>query len=147
MKEYIWRTGFSYKLDANEVGKELEKLDEITPKNVVDLARDEKNMLHDIFEWDDTIAAEKYRTAQASKLITNLQIKVISKDDEKPKKIAAFVTMKRQTFYEPIETIIKDTSRYALLLEKAYRELNNIKSRYEELSEIQELLKDIPEVE
>ena len=147
MKEYSWRTdSIHYSLDANDVGHELEKLDELTPKNVVDLARSKDNLLHKIFEWDDTIAGEKYRKIQAGRLITNLQIKVISDNEEKPKKVRAFVTLKRKSVYEPIETIVKNTDRYALLLDRAYRELNSIKIKYNELIEIQDLLSDIPEV-
>ena len=146
MKEYSWKTGrIPYSLDANDVGHELEKLDELTPANVVELARSEDNILHKIFEWDDTIAAEKYRQVQAGRLITNLQINVIKDDKEEPIQVRAFVTLQRETVYEPIETIVKDTDRYAILLDKAYRELNSIKHKYEELNEIQELLADIPD--
>lgn len=146
-KEYSWKVGrVPYSLDANEVGKELEKLDELTPANVVNLARDENNILHSIFEWDDTIAAEKWRKTQASRLITNLQINIIKDDEEKPKQVRAFVTLEKNTTYEPIEKVVSDTDKYAMLLDNAYRELNYIKLKYDTLTEIQELLADIPEV-
>jgi hypothetical protein len=49
VKEYSWKIGgFTYSQDANEVGKELEQLDELTPTNVVNLARNEDSVLHDI---------------------------------------------------------------------------------------------------
>lgn len=145
MKEYSWHIGYSYTQDPNEVGKELEKLGEnLTPENVVELARNEDSVLHNMFEWDDSIAAEKYRKAQATRIIVNLQVNVIA-DDEKPRQVRAFVTTEKNTKFEPIEKIISDTDKYALLLEKAYKELSSIKHKYETLTEIQELLKDIPE--
>ena len=145
MKEYSWTTGgFNYKQDPNEVGKELEKLgDELTPKNVVNLARNENSILHEMFEWDDTVAAEQYRKQQANLIIQNLKITVIA-DDNTERKVKAFVTVKRNTVFEPIEKVVKDVDKYSLLLDKAYKELNGIKIKYRELQEIQDLLSDIP---
>lgn len=145
MKEYSWTTGgFNYKQDPNEVGKELEKLgDELTPKNIVNLARNENSILHEMFEWDDTVAAEQYRKQQANLIIQNLKITVIA-DDNTERKVKAFVTVKRNTVFEPIEKVVKDVDKYSLLLDKAYKELNGIKIKYRELQEIQDLLSDIP---
>ena len=146
MKQYSWNTGFNYSVDANDVGKEFEKLgDNLTPETVVNVARDKNNVMHSMFEWDNEIAGEKYRKHQAALMICNLKVEII-KDDKSTKKIRAFVTSARNTNYQPIEKVISDTDRYQLLLDKAYRELNAIKLRYETLSEIQELLADIPEV-
>ena len=146
MKQYSWRVGgWNYKQDPNEVGKELEKLGEnLTAEGVVNLARNEDSILHEMFEWDDSVAAEKYRNQQARQIITSIQVNVIA-DEERPKQVRAFVTTKKDTFYEPIEKVVKDTDKYALLLERAYKELNAIKLKYSTLIEIQELLKDIPE--
>jgi len=147
MKEYSWNvTGFYNKFDANEVGKELEKIKDLTPENVVDVARDENNVMHDMFEWDDSIAGEKYRKQQASHIISNIHVKIIAED--KPNKLVrAFVTTKKNSGFKPIEKIVKDVDQYALLLDKAYRELNYIKIKYENLKEIQELLENIPQLD
>lgn len=146
MKEYSWKIGgFAYKEDPNEVGKELESLgDNLTPENVVDKARNEDNVLHGMFEWDDSIAGENYRKIQATRIINNIQVNIIA-DDGQTKQIRAFVTVQKNTKFEPIEKVVNDTDKYALLLEKAYKELNSIKLKYSTLIEIQELLKDIPE--
>lgn len=145
MKQYSWKVGgFAYKQDANAVGQELEKLgDNITAEGVINLARNENSILHEMFEWDDTVAAEKYRNQQARWIITNIQVNIIA-DEERPRQVRAFVTTRKDTFYEPIEKVVKDTDKYALLLERAYKELNAIKLKYSTLIEIQELLKDIP---
>ena len=146
MKEYSWNvTGF-YKQDANEVGKKKKKIEVLIPENVVNVARDENNILHDMFEWDDSIAGEKYRKQQASKIIANISVKVIAED--KPNKLVrAFVTTKKNSGFKPIEKVVKDVDQYALLLDKAYRELNYIKIKYENLKEIQELLENIPKLD
>ena len=96
-----------------------------------------------MFEWDDTVAAEQYRKQQANLIIQNLKITVIA-DDNTERKVKAFVTVKRNTVFEPIEKVVKDVDKYSLLLDKAYKELNGIKIKYRELQEIQDLLSDIP---
>ena len=97
-----------------------------------------------MFEWDDSIAGENYRKIQASNIINSIQVNIIT-DDDQTKQVRAFVTIQKNTKFEPIEKVVNDTDKYALLLEKAYKELSGIKRKYETLTEIQELLKDIPE--
>lgn len=151
IKEYSWNiTGFFAKADANKIGVELEKIEEnseLTPETVVDYARTHTNSeLYKCFEWDDGIAAEKYRRHQASCVITNIKVEIIKENKKKTNKpIRAFVQTARLQNYEPIEAIIKDVDKYQILLEKAYKELNGVKNKYTELTEIQDLLKDIPE--
>ena len=41
----------------------------ITPQMLVEAAEDVTNVLHSCFEWDDTVAAEKYRIGQATQMI------------------------------------------------------------------------------
>ena len=145
MKEYSWSVGGFFKEDANVVGKELEKLgDNITIDGVLEIARDSNNVIHNMFEWDDKVAGEMYRRTQANIIICSLRGKVVMEDEEE-KVVRAFVTTKRSSAYLPIEKIVKDTDRYALLLDKAYRELSILKKKYSTLTEIQDLLKDIPE--
>lgn len=145
-KEYSWTISGVFKADANAVGKELEKLgDNVTPDSVLEVAKDENNVMHDMFEWDDSIAGQKYRLSQARHIIANIRVNIISDDSEK-RPVRAFVSIKRNAVFEPIEKVVKDTDRYSILLNSAYRELTQIKYRYDTLSEIQDLLKDIPEV-
>jgi hypothetical protein len=153
MKKYSWKIDF-FQTDANKVGKELEKIEQngdLNTEAIVEYARNPKTTLNKMFEWDNTIAGEKYRIIQASRIITNIQVDYIGKDedgDEKPKQVRAFVktTKKTKESYQNIEAVVSDAGKYAMLLEKAYKELNGTKNRYKELEEIQELLKDIPEI-
>ena len=54
----------------------------LTPDRVVDAARDEQNPLHGEFEWDDSIAAQRWRTYQARLLIGAVPL-VITETDER----------------------------------------------------------------
>ena len=150
IKEYSWKVKGFISADPNKVGKELEIIeqnDELNPQAVVDYARTHTDSeLYNVFDWNDSSAAEKYRRHIASNVITSIRVEII-KDEQKRtnKPIKAFVQTARYQNYEPIEVVVQDTDKYQLLLEKAYKELNGVKDRYAELNEIQELLKDIPE--
>ena len=150
IKEYSWATKGFIKGDANKIGKELEIIEqasELNPQAVVDYARmHTESELYNVFDWDDTTASEKWRRHQAGIVITSIRVEIVKDNEKKTNRpIKAFVHTRKLENYEPIEVVIQDTDKYQLLLEKAYKELNGVKDRYTELSEIQELLKDIPE--
>lgn len=65
-----WKIKGIYKADAQKVADEIGEKS-ITPQEVLEKARDENSELHKCFEWDNDIAAEKYRLEQARKIIIN----------------------------------------------------------------------------
>jgi hypothetical protein len=76
---YEWKVNGIYKTDANVAGKVLEELNNtigLTNENLVNASRPEDAPLHNEFEWDDTIAAEKYRNVQAGKMINLLAVRI-----------------------------------------------------------------------
>ncbi len=150
-KEYSWSVGWSYG-DATKIGQELEtigSLSDLTAENVVEYARNHTNSeLHSAFEWDDAKAGEMWRKKQASGILTSIRVKIIDDDDDAKniKPVRAFVQTIEPKKYDPIEVVVQDINKYQVLLEKAYKELNRTKEKYADLSEIQELLKDLPEM-
>lgn len=141
-KQYSWHTGVGYtsKMDANKVGKELEQLGEdITASGVVALARKKSSEMHDYFEWDDSIAGEKYREDQARKLIALLKVTYV-KGKKETAPVRAYVNVKRNEGYSQIEKVVQNVDAYQMLLDRAYSELLVIKNKYTELEEIQERL-------
>jgi hypothetical protein len=66
-----------------EVINEIESVKKecgLTPENLLEKAKHKKNPLHDLFEWNDSLAAHRYRLQQARVLIN--EIKVIIEDKE-----------------------------------------------------------------
>lgn len=49
----------------------------LRPTDVVGAARDPKSVLHGEFEWDDTVAAERFRIDQARTLISSVSVTVV----------------------------------------------------------------------
>lgn len=145
MKKYSWEVGtisseILAKMDAEKVGKELEKLGgDVTASAVVELAKSKKSEMHDYFEWDNEIAGQKYREKQARDLIRNIKVTFV-KDEKETEPVRAYVNIKRCNGYSKIEEVVNDVDAYQMLLDKAYEELRTIKRRYTELKEIQEKL-------
>lgn len=150
-KEYSWNTGWTGG-NAQKVGQELEiieKATDLTAVNVVEYARTHTDSeLYSILEWDNDVAGELWRRKQASQIITNIRVQIIEDDDtpKNAKPIRAYVQTTEARTYDPIEVVVKDPDKYQVMLEKAYRELNRTKDKYADLSEIQELLADVPDL-
>lgn len=150
-KQYSWNTGWTGG-NAQKVGQELEIIEQatdLTAENVVNYARTHTDSeIYSILEWDNDVAGELWRRKQASQIITNIRVQIIEDDDEpkNAKPIRAYVQTTEPKTYDPIEVVVKDQNKYQVMLEKAYRELNRTKEKYADLSEIQELLADVPDL-
>ena len=60
-----WKIEGIFKANAQKCYEEISKLNRITPEDILNQAKDINSELHKCFEWDDTIAANKYRLQQA----------------------------------------------------------------------------------
>ena len=140
MEVITW--AFPHKGDAEKCYRECQTLSEITPENVLDLARDENTELHKCFEFDDTIAGEKYRLIQARDIIRHFVIKY-KNDGGEEQKIRTFQITTATNHYEPTRVIMKNPNEYAALLSRAKEELRNIKRRYKTLAELEEVFEAI----
>lgn len=137
-----WKIDGFYKADAEKVALEIESIgDNFSLSDVVDRAKDENSEMHDCFEWNDTIAGQKYRESQAANIIRLL---VIEKDDGERKEktnIRFFVsTGNRDNKYTQTKRIVVIQDEYEKLLERALAELRAFKAKYSSLSELEEIL-------
>lgn len=80
------------------VAAELRKIESdcsiITPALVVQRATPKNSPLHKYFEWDDTVAAERYREWQARQLIMTVYVVPSDAPDSEP--VRAFVNIKSE---------------------------------------------------
>jgi len=145
---YKWKQGWYSQADPNKVGAEIETLETISQKSIVDKARDEKTELHKCFEWDDSIAGEKYRQHQAGTLLADLQIvlKTSSTNESEIKSTKAFVTLKRDSEYEPIEAVVSNPEKLNILYERAVKQFKADRERYKEVEELQDIFNLIDEL-
>ena len=70
----------------------LKKNGDLTPALVVEAARDESHPLHTRFEWNDTVAAEKYRLVQGSQIIRSCKVVIENQEESEPIWVRAFVS-------------------------------------------------------
>lgn len=146
MRKYSWKN-YVFTQDSQKVGEELEKLEkvsEITNKNVLEYARKNKDSeLHKCFEWNDTIAGEKYRLIQASNVISSISF-VIEEEPIKKQKVYFSIKSdaKESRKFKNIKDILEDDEDYKALLNKARKEFETCKDNYDNLIK-REDLKDI----
>ena len=137
-----WKAGSRIKLDANEVGQELARLQAqnqgLTPQAVVEAAKNPASPLHGGFEWDDSVAAEQYRLDQARYLLRMLVI--VEGRPSNP--IRAYVSIRQADgpTYEDIATVLLDENLRKQALVQAYRDLEAFRRKYKDLSELADVL-------
>lgn len=145
---YKFAEGSIHTVSAQVVGPILDQMGRkgiLTPKNVVDEARPEDSPLHPEFEWDDAIAAEKWREKQAHLLIIHT-IKIEEPESSSSIPIKAFHVTVEKSHYEPIDIIMKDETKRSVLLENAKRELISFKKKYSTLSELANVFMAIDQI-
>jgi hypothetical protein len=66
----------------------------LSPELVLDAARDEDHPLHASFEWDDSVAAEKYREEQAGRMIrASHYVTFLKEQDEEPVSVRTYISV------------------------------------------------------
>ena len=127
---------------AQLLGQVLESLGtDFQPVDIVNAARPKRSPIHSLFEWDNTVAAEKYRVFQARNHTNRLEIVITSDGDEqKTKAFHSIVitesddTTKRA--YSQMATIMDNKDLRKQVVANALSELNRWKSKYAEYKQI-----------
>jgi hypothetical protein len=126
----------------------LDRRGELTPPVIVDEARPEDAPLHDYFEWDDDVAAERHREAQARRLIRRFKIVYRHTKDGQPIRVREFVSIERpeadgRRGYVPTEQAVVDPVVLAALLRECQREAAAFRIKYQHLTEYASIVKSM----
>ena len=135
---YKWKSVSGIKADPNLAAAQFKALEDtvgLTPKTLLEANRDAGAVLHDEFEWNDDVAAEKYRVHQAGQIIRMLCVVPETEEPEAVPIRAYFPTSENKT-YERIDVIVKHKDKYAELLASAYSELKAFQQKYKMLKEL-----------
>ena len=120
-----------------------------TPKELVEAARDVNSPLHNEFEWNDGVAAQRYREMQAGYIIRSIELKITYLPTE-TKRIDLHVTEvgnevqtanvqfyhaldKDGTGYENIFSICEDEEKTDKLFENCKKDINSFREKYNTL--------------
>lgn len=142
-KHYEW-DGVNYSVPADIVGKHFEKLEKengtINRRLVLESAKPKDSPIHDLFEWDDTIAAENYRLTQARLLISNLNV-VIEHEKAEPLEIRAYANISetKEGRFINIESAFKSEESKEIVIKRALQELKAFENKYKNLELFGEL--------
>lgn len=143
---YKWKIPGVMPVDAQTAGEEIDRLYQskgrILPEDIVEASKDESAPLHPCFEWNDTVAAHKYRCGQAAFLIRLIVAEDYSTSSSES--VRAFVHI--QDSYKPISVVVNSQDQMSELLRSALAELSAFRKKYQSLSELSPVFEAIEEV-
>jgi hypothetical protein len=126
----------------------------ISPRALLDEARDFNSPFHDFFNWNDDEAAEQYRLIQAGQLLRRWKGSVIRIDNSA--KLVSVQSVRRVqsplgqrarggTSYEAIESIMADPAKRADMVATVLRELSAYRKRYAQIEALADVWRAIDE--
>jgi hypothetical protein len=140
-----WRGPLKPAVPPQVIGEEITRLRARhgaarLPSAFVDASRPVDAPCHAVFEWDDTIAGERYRRRQAGDCIRN----IITVQDEhvEVESFRAFVSVRmdaddgRRSVYVPLYEAMSDAGLRQQLLADALRDLEALERKYRGLGEL-----------
>ena len=148
-KKYSWRV--SHNVPAQIVGETLEQIESrdgtITRETFLEESRPEDSPTHGCFEWDDSVAAEKYRLNQSSAIIRDIKV-TISSDSETPVRATAFVNIMtnptaQEAQYQSVDVAVTNTDTRQVVLQNALDDLNRLRIKYMDLVELSRIFDEI----
>ncbi len=148
---YGWSAGRSFKVSAQIVGEELERIEkeagEVNPRLLVGHARPVASPLHSFFEWDDKTAAEEYRVEQARGIIQAVVVKAFD-GAETRNPIRAFVNVSAEDGrgYFGIASVMSDEEKRSQMIAQAKSEIEAWRDRYRALVEFSKVFESIDKI-
>ena len=152
-----WKIGSVFKADPTLALREVQKVNndsggEPPDGALVEHARDVNSVLHNDFEWDDTIAAHKQRVETEKKIKRSL-VYVCRRESDQPeeaKVVRVFSSVKRTDedgyttrFYLNTVDAMKDPVYREQIIANAQRELQQFHNKYHSLLELADVLDPI----
>lgn len=133
--------------DAQVIGEELEKISALNdgklhPGDVIEAAREESSRLHRFFEWNNALAAEKFRENQARLMIRNVYI--VNEASPQKELIRSWLNINAGIgghSYRSTSEVINNRHLQLAVLQQAERDLLAWETRYRDLEQICNLIR------
>lgn len=153
---YKYRVDGIVKAPAEVTGKVCQEIIDsdgaVTPKRLVDVSRPEEAPLHGEFEWNNDVAAEKFREEQARQIIKNIVTIDVTEDPlNEPKTVSCWVNSERAFVptderlhrYVTLETALSNIDWKSNLLRNARRDMTAFIAKYRRLEELSLIIEDM----
>ena len=160
MAAYEWSKKFNAEIrgvtlndqpDASEVGAVLNSIQKkdggISPEALVKVSKPKRSKTHGMFEWDDTIAGERYRLEQARLAIRSIAV-VVHVPENGDKQIRAFSSIKQEEggrAYVNTVDAMQERETTDALLQDCLNSLLRFRKRWADLAAVAEALKPLDE--
>lgn len=124
----------------------------LTAETLLENSKDKDNIFHNLFEWDNKSAGEKWRLQQARLIINEIRVTIGERElyafenirvNINPESNQSNVLIETNRFYEPIIEILNDEDKKKQLIDRALREINYWKQRNIQLNELRPIFKAI----
>ena len=146
---YEYRVNPGYAVPAQVVGELCEQLEGteegLTPHTFIEASRDPSSPTHIMLEWNDDIAAEKYREHQARKIIGN--IRIVKEENDTSYLERGFVSIPGGTnTYVTMQSALNRDDWRKHLLDDARRDMECFKAKYRRLTELAAVIAEMDKV-
>ena len=139
---YKWTPGSRLSGDADTVGEQLEQIRKahggrLEAVNVVRIAKKAKrSALGRLFEWDEARAATRHWEEHARYIIRSVVVVQIHQQYDRP--VRAFVQIEKDdaSYYTSIAHVMSEADLREQFLERALKEMQDWKKRYEDFEEL-----------
>jgi hypothetical protein len=153
---YEWNGYHNYKVDANIVGGIIECIERqngsVTSEALLEVAKSEDSPIHNMFEWNDKVAANKYRLEQSRVIICSLRVVVTADNEDEPeKKISAFVNVNppsevgTKSVYMNLNNALSNEDTRKNVLDRMYRDMQAFIDRYYTFDEATKVIQAMSE--
>ncbi len=168
---YRWKPGSVHVVDAELAGRALEEIagrhGVLTPRLLVEESKPVDAPLHPEFEWDDAVAAERYREEQARYIIRSVIVSVPEREDAFVRAFVSVVppeagdaeaeggavagAVEEAGRQRPVSVYVRTVDALAdprlrrQVVERALAELDVWRRRYAELAELARLFEAVQE--
>lgn len=136
---YKWKMPGLYPVEAKDAYSEIERIRMTTgsanAENIVDESRPDEAVLHCCFEWNDSVAAEKYRLQQANGIVRSIIVRRVPVGGGEKKEaieVRAFVHTEKEN-YQPLKIVLADKDLKRDMMRTALRELTSFEEKYRKL--------------
>jgi hypothetical protein len=102
----------------------------LTPDAILTDASDPASPLHGCFEWDDTLAAQKYRRIQASAVLHRYRL-IRTGPTGQATQVRAWVYLPSQRRHRHVDDVVRDAGLSQEVLGQMRRDLRSFIARYE----------------
>ena len=149
--EYRWKIPKYEAVPAQAAGEHIEELEalhgKVTPRLLLDDSRPAGAVLHPLYEWDDHMAAEKYRLGQSGDIVRNLVIVRPVEVEEEARavrvvvreeavEVRAFTSVEEDGVraYKSTSAVVADEELWLRAVEDIQASIRSLKEKYSGMS-------------